>query len=189
MIDKTLRFLTDQVNAYIKRKTGSATFGQVALKQVVNQDGGIALDNNSMGMIMVNFEEEYTLRRPVNHKRIGDKVFSTNPAIHLNLVVMIVAHFSNYEEALKFISLVVTFFQNNIAFDTYRYPQFDLQGIKELQVKLEPISWENLNQIWWALGAKHMPSAAYRIRVVVLNEEEETELPMVGVMEPKIGQL
>ena len=105
MIDKTLRFLADQINDYIKRKTGSASFGQVALKPVVNQDGGVELDNNSMGMILVNFDEEYTLRQPINHKRTEDnKVLLTNPAIHLNLIVMVVAYFSSYEEALKFIS-------------------------------------------------------------------------------------
>lgn len=190
MIDKTLKFLADQINSYIKRKTGSATFGQVVLKPVVNQDGHLELDNNSLGMSLINFDEEYTLKQPVNYKRTDDnKVFMTNPAIHLNLIVMVVAHFSSYEEALKFISMVIMYFQNNPVFDKERQPQFDLPGIEELRVKLQPISLENINQIWMALGAKHMPSVSFKVSIAVLNEEEETELPAVKSMEPLMEKL
>lgn len=190
MIDKTLKFLTEQVNAYLQRKTGSASFGQLALSSIVNQQGGIELNDNSLGMVLVKFDEEFTARRPVNYtRRAGNKVLQANPALHLNLIVMIVAHFSNYEEALKFISLVILFFQNNFSFSKDNDSSFELPGVEELSVKLQPITWENLNQVWMAIGAKQMPSVPLRVSLVTLNEEEVTELPTVRSMGLRMEKL
>ena len=49
-------------------------------------------------------------------------------------------------------------------------PHFPLK-IGKLTVELESLSVEQLNQIWAYLGAKHLPSVAYKIRLVVIQDE------------------
>lgn len=189
MIDKTLQFLRDQLNEYLRRKSQAAAIGSVELKSLIRQDGGLELDVNTLGMLMVNVSEEYAMNQPAPYQRSGDKVYMTRPPIHLNLMVLLVANFTSYEEALKFISLVILFFQNNTNFSKDKYPDFDMTGLDELTVKLQPLTLEQQNHLWGTLGAKFMPSIQFKVSILSLQENEPKEVSVIKSMEYQDDQI
>jgi len=91
------------------------------------------------------------------------------PKLKLNLHVLFAAKFQKYDEGLRSLSLVLTFFQSHLTFTNSAYPGLDPR-IERLAVELQSLSYEQLNQVWAYLGAKHLPSAIYKIRLVALQD-------------------
>jgi hypothetical protein len=90
------------------------------------------------------------------------------PELKLNLYVLFAANFKKYEEALKYISYVLTYFQAHPAFTSVEYPALDPR-IEKLTAELQSLSYEQLNQIWAFIGGKQLPSVIYKIRMVSIQ--------------------
>ena len=66
---------------------------------------------------------------------------------------------------------MLTFFQSHSVFTRARYPGLDPR-IEKLGVDLMSLGYEQLNQVWTFVGAKYLPSAVYRVRLVALQDDE-----------------
>jgi Pvc16 N-terminal domain len=56
-------------------------------------------------------------------------------------------------------------------FTRERYPGLDPR-IEKLGVDLMALGFEQLNQLWAFVGAKQLPAAVYRVRLVALQDDE-----------------
>jgi hypothetical protein len=95
-----------------------------------------------------------------------------NPPIQLNLYVLFAAYFpGNYLEALKFISLVLGFFQGKQVFTAQNTPGLP-DGVDKLVVEINNLDQHAQNQLWSAIGAKMMPSVSMKIRMIVITRDQ-----------------
>ncbi len=191
LIDKALKFISDELNSYIDIKTEHAGIGKIYLKPIVKQDGSLEMETDTLSLTLINIQEEYAVKNNQElFRKSGDVIEQIQPPIHLNLFILFVANFSNYDEALKFISLIITFFQFRWSFNKKRFPSFNLDPIEELNLKLQPMTLEQQNHLWGTIGAKLMPSVLYKMSILSLEEQGlVTEIPRVESIQTETGSL
>ena len=187
MLDTVLNFFTDELNAYLQARTG--VIGDVvALSPVVDDDGKYAIDPNSIGVHLINIDEDLTSKEqlPSAVSQGGQHVL-LEPRLNLNLYVMFTANYSLYDQALKYTSHILTFFQSHRLFTPEKYPSLD-RKMKRLTVELQNLTYDQLNQIWAFIGAKQLPSIIYRVRVLGLQDEEQTDVrPPITIVDTRVG--
>ena len=192
MIHTCLSFLTNELNDYLKRRTGSPTVERVYLTSVATEGGGVVIPNKSLGVSLINIEEDrvYKDQKSTIINNHGN-VERLNPEIKLNLYVLISANFQNsdaedstddYVEGLKQLSWIISFFQAKNVFTPENSPKmadFD-PNLTKLVVELYSYSFEQLYNFWSVVGAKYLPSVLYKIRILTFQEREffDTTIPI-----------
>jgi len=172
MINNVFEFLKDELNHYLALKTDNQGIDKVFLKNVLKQDGTIDMETDALSMLLVNVKEEATMISQATFKKTETKdITLVNPDINLNLWIFLVANFTNYEEALKFISLVITFFQSKNVFSVDNSANFDVKGVEKLIMKLQTLNLEEQNHLWGMLGAKYLPSVLYKASVLTIQDD------------------
>lgn len=170
MVDSAVAFLALELNAYLKRLAADVV--QVVPGGIAQEDGKWAGDNNTIRLAVVNVEEERTLRSPVPERVLVNGVHVVMPAeLKLNLQVVFAVKHSMYDHTLRYLSHILRFFQSHSAFSPADYPALD-PSIGKLTVELLSYGPEQLNQLWAYIGAKYLPSAVYRVRMLVLRDTE-----------------
>ncbi|MBK6282395.1 MAG: DUF4255 domain-containing protein [Draconibacterium sp.] len=184
MIHTCLSFLTNELNDYLKRRTGSPTVDRVYLTSVATEGGGVVIPDKSLGVSLINIEEDrvYKDQKSTLINNNGN-IERLNPEIKLNLYVLISANFQNtdaedstddYVEGLKQLSWIISFFQAKNVFTPENSPKmadFD-PNLTKLVVELYSYSFEQLYNFWSVVGAKYLPSVLYKIRILTFQERE-----------------
>ena len=173
MTDKVMTFLADELNNYLKAKSGDYAHEKVMLANLVALDGSTAhLQSSSVIITLVNIEEERILKSQLpGQMNTSTGVAKFNPEIKLNLYVLFTANFGdNYIEALKFISYVIGFFQAANVFTSDTNPALDSR-VKKIIADLHTLDFDQQNHLWGMLGSRYMPSVLYKIRLVTIQEE------------------
>ncbi|MCK6641707.1 MAG: DUF4255 domain-containing protein [Bacteroidia bacterium] len=189
MIDSALKFLTDEINAYLvlKNEPVSATTPEIVLTNVAAEDGSWAIPPKTLGLSLINIEEDRINKeqRSTFRDENGD-IQHYNPEIKLNLYILVSANFASgeaggtanatgvYGEGLKQLSYVISFFQGKNVFTTDNSPGLDA-GIQKLIVELYSSSFEQQYNFWNVVGAKYLPSVLYRVRMLVYQEKRLLE--------------
>lgn len=115
---------------------------------------------------LVHIEEESSVKPQSAYDPVAKKEYK-NPALLINLYVLISAQDKDYETAVKNISSVIKAFQANstIAFDG------DMDN--QLRVELYKASLEQNLNLWQTLGCKIMPSVMYKIKMIEIQNSTE----------------
>ena len=172
MIDSALEILktviTNYLSALPELNINSTDF--VELTSLVNQEGKIELSENTIGLTLVNVEEERVTKsqKPVQISSDG-MVSEVNPEIKLNLFMLVTSNFKKYDTGLQYLSAVIRCFQSRNVFTPDSTPEMD-PALKKLIVELFTLNLEQQNHLWGSLGAKYMPSVIYRLRLVTVQE-------------------
>jgi hypothetical protein len=173
MIDKALQALAEGIDDYLVRLPELNINSQdtVHLTNIVKADGNIDIPADSLGLSLVNIEEERILKDQQAYTAAADgrRVAHVNPELKLNLYILIVANFNTYETGLKFLSGTIRFFQSKNVFSRENTPDLD-PSVKKLIVDLFPLNFEQQNHLWGALGAKYLPSVMYKVRLLTVQE-------------------
>lgn len=181
MIHSALEFLTAELNAFIKLKVGDTMGNRIYLSSVTNE-AGIAIPDQSLGLSLINIEEERTIKeqRSTYINSVG-KTEKRNPEIQLNLYVLITANFQNknlngssddYIEGLKQLGYAIAFFQSKNVFTKENSPSlasFDSE-LSKIVVELYSYSFEQLYNFWTVVGAKYLPSVLYKVKTLKIQE-------------------
>jgi len=179
VLDTAIKFLSDEVNTYFKKRALSgANVGQVIPGYIVDDSGKWATDADNIGLTLINIEEERILASQLpEHVYLNGSHVVLQPALKLNLSVLFHSRnsASKYEQSLRFLSNVLTFFQAHPSFSPDEYPGLDPR-IERLNVEMLTLSTEQLNQVWAYIGSKYLPSVAYRVRMVVLQDIEPQQI-------------
>lgn len=196
MIRTALEFLSDELNLYLKRKdpTNFGNVDAVVLSGLMKPDGTFALPTNQgdenfkVILTLINLEEDRITDSQTYYQRVNDRIQVVNPPINLNAYVLFSVLATNYLTALRLLSYVISFFQSNTVFDSVQYPQMNAkveatnpwQKVGKLLVNLHPVTFEQQNNLWAALGAKYMPSVIYKIRTISFTDyEPKSDAPPV----------
>ncbi len=174
MLDVAMTFLKDQLQAYLVARTaaGSPDPRTVKLTPLVNDQGRYAIAQDTVGLTLVNVEEERTFKAQLPmYVTVAGRQVAREPEIRLNLHVLAAVNFTDYAEGLRYLSLILAFFQLHPGFRTDDFPSLDPR-IGSLTAELYSMGYEQLNQLWAFVGGKQLPSVVYRVRVVAVQDEE-----------------
>lgn len=175
MIDVALKFLQNELNAFLFARTGSSQ-GGLAFGRLVDDAGKVTVKDQSLGGALIGIDEERVLKSHLpDTVLINGRQVVLQPELKLNLTIVVVANFTTYEIALRQLSWVLTFFQSHPGFSRDRYPALD-QRIERFTVELQSLTYEQTNQLWAAIGGKHLPSVVYRLRLVALQDIEPSSI-------------
>ncbi|WP_437682246.1 DUF4255 domain-containing protein [Sorangium sp. So ce131] len=176
MLDVALVFLVKSVNAYLASRTGSS-LGEVEPSRIVDDGGKWAIKEDHLGAAIINVEEERLFKAQLPETTlVNGRQLVVEPELKLNLHVLFAANFRQYDQALRYVSYVLMYFQSNPVFTPRDSPGLD-ERIEKLSLELQSLTYEQLNQVWAFVGGKQLPSVVYKVRMVALQDRT----PAVGV--------
>ena len=179
MISKALILILSQLNQYIEPVAGAeeAVLGNIALNEAPDQN---ALKNKVV-ISLVNVEEESTMKNTINHQKLGSLVSYREPAVNVNLYLLLSAHYpQDYDTALKRLSDVIRFFQHRKKFSinsaTPLPDALDPASPDDMELyltsELYTMTFEQINHLWGSLGGKQMPFVMYKLRLVMIRDRK-----------------
>ena len=167
MIHNIVTAISSRVNLYVKNRL-LIDDDVVVVRNLVDIKGSVSEGiQNKISVFLLSVEEDKTsktksLTRVVN-----------NPVIILNVNIMFAAYFTNnsYVESLRYISLVIEFFQKNPNFYFSDTPGLPLSNPK-VHVEIYNLNMPDTMRLWGAIGTKYLPSCAYRIKQIKFDSEQ-----------------
>lgn len=171
MIDAALLYIEHALDQYLINHLGLDD-SAVVLNNLVAADGSSPIKNqNKIVITLINLEHETAKQFYGGQRRENGQIDKINPDIYFNLDILISASFDDYDEALKFLTATVYFFQANNSFNRKNNPELP-QGIASLNLEIENSPYAKTHNLWSALGAKYQPSIIYKIRHVCVQAEQ-----------------
>lgn len=164
MIYSVLSTVSDKLNSYLKNRFALGE-DKVILSNIVNQDGSLAItESDKVILTLVNVQEETV------SSRLNSMDNMPRP-VNLNLYVMVSCYFTdtNYPEALKFLSAVLSFFQSNVVFNHSNTPDLHF-NVDKLTFEIVNQDLQNMSHLWGTIGGKYLPSVLYKIRMITIQE-------------------
>lgn len=184
MIGDILVFLKNQLDAHLKARADEER-GEPGGDKVVFVDGDkmdpIAFKLDAVSTLLINVEEERILRSADPHGRVGEDGVrqKVSPDIRLNLYILFVARFKQYERAWLHLSRIIQYFQNHRTFDPQSAPEL-ADTVDHLVVELVTLDFAEQNEVWNALRTTHLPSLLYRVRLLVFADHDAPRPSTVG---------
>lgn len=184
MISEVLLFLVGQLNVFLNARTGWSP-EQPVEDRVVLPDGEvmdpISFKLGAVTALVINLEEETTLRPADRYRRTraDGRVVEVQPEIRMALYVLFVARFKKYDEGLRYLSLVIQYFQGHRRLDHENAPGLD-PTIDKLVIELVTLPFSEQNEVWNALRTTYHPSVLYKVNLVVFRDEEEEAAPEIA---------
>lgn len=191
MIRTALEFIQAQLDSYMAdREQDSAQYALgnvVDLQSIVLPNGNMNInDTTHVTVMLVGLEEERREGKRPYFRPTDDKQFlKLQPPVELDLLLLFIAHNSNYETSLRDLSDVIAFFQANPVFDEQKYPALNAavvepdkkpwQLIERLSFSLCNLSFEQQNNLWAMLGSKYIPSVVYKMKMLTVFETRSNE--------------
>jgi len=181
MIYEILNFIKNKLNSSLSEVRRNAEPIVVLSNPWTNNDSNKgATFLNSISLI--NIEEEKNFKTQgwqisQTKAQKANGVYTTRePDIKLNLFILISAYNKSYDDALKFISRVVGFFQSNNVFVRNNGNEEDLpKEVEKVIMELYTATLEQQNQIWASLSTGYIPSVIYKVRMITIDTGKEGE--------------
>ncbi|MBD3421966.1 MAG: DUF4255 domain-containing protein [Chitinivibrionales bacterium] len=185
MIDKALNALVSITSDYLSMlpELNIGSEANVKLSHIIKNDGTMGMQDNTLGVTLMNVEEERNLPSTKAWYKTGqDKIEHVNPVMRLNLYVLFTAHFKEHKASLQYISGVVSAFQSKNVFTPQNTPVLD-ETIEKLIVELYTLNLEQQHQLWGVIGAKYLPSLMYKVRIVAIQQlrAKDSQEPILGI--------
>jgi hypothetical protein len=178
MIGDVLVFLKDRLDGQLRARLGSAE--EAAGDKVVFLEGDkmdpVSFKLGAVTLLLINVEEERVLRAPDPYSRLapdGTRV-TANPDIRVNLYVLFVARFKQYEQAWRHLSEIIKYFQVYRSLDHHNAPELG-SSIEKLTLELVTLDFSGQNEVWNALRTTYHPSLLYRVKLIVFRDAEVTQ--------------
>jgi hypothetical protein len=182
VIDTALDFIADEVNAHLRKRTGSE-LGAVDIGPLVDDRGNWLGPMDTTRLTLFQIDEERVLREQMPERTIvAGREVMLPPPLKLNLVLLFSGRFQQYAQALRTLSHIMSFFQARPLFTPSDSPALP-EGLERVALDLLNYGPEQLNQMWTCFGAKHLPSVVYRLRLVALQDMEPigTGMPVTSI--------
>ena len=179
MIGETLIFLKNHLNAYLSsgRDPDESPEDKVVFVDCETMDP-LSFRLGAVSVLLINIEEENRLRSPDQYMRMSPDGASqkVQPEIRLNLYVLFVVRFKQYEEVLRYLSLIIQYFQNHRLLNHHNAPELS-EEIEQLVMELVTLPFSEQNEVWNALRITYHPSVLYKVKMVVFRDEDAVGMP------------
>jgi Pvc16 N-terminal domain len=177
MIDLVLGFLQNRLGQALPRAPHGEPQEKLFVYVGTDKNDAASFKSDAISTLLVRIEEETALRPPDRYARTaGDGLRQrVEPEIHMNLWVMFVARFADYGEGLRHLSRVVAYFQGHRLFNQENSPDLN-EDLQQVVVELVTPTFSEQNNIWGSLRSAYLPSALYRVKLVVFRDQEARSL-------------
>ncbi|PWJ57465.1 uncharacterized protein DUF4255 [Dyadobacter jejuensis] len=181
MIRTALEFIKTELSSYCynKEPLNYLTNGSVAkVSGFYSASGSSTVDlDKHLQITLINLEEE-RLEGVRSHyiPNDSDKFTKLRAPVTINLYVLFTATAIDYLEGLHDISNVISFFQVNQTFSKNHFPAMNASVtdptarpwrlIERLDFTIHTLTLEQQNNLWAALGTKHLPHILYKVRML-----------------------
>ena len=175
MIHVALSVLKEKLNEYFKM-VGSLDEEIVQFIDS-NSNDPVSFTNDKVTPFLINVSEDRKFRNPELFSGVVQDGIRTQiyPEIRIELLVLFVSKFGDYNQALKFLSSLIKFFQANQVFTPKNSPALSGENIENLVLELISLPLEEQNQVWHSLSTSYLPSVLYRIRLVAFTDDQNIE--------------
>lgn len=184
MIGKIAEHVAQELNAYFSLLS-SSTEEHVTVGSLFDLTGGHSSDiQNKLLVTLTNVEQDKTYHSLNIHKKTQNGNSQIiKPEIKVNLYFLFIANFTNYNESLKNISRVISFFQHRNSFDISTNKAFP-NNTAHISFELCSQSFEQQNHVWGMLGGKYIPSVMYKAGILDIQDErvEAEVMPVTEVI-------
>ncbi len=174
MFDNILNAVCNALNQYMRNRF-SITKDKVKLSNVMRSDDNKGVgDSEKISVTLVSVSQEQNVR----HKTPN----LADMPINLTLLVLFAVYSGDdgsYEQSLKELSAVMSFFQGNPVLTSQNIPDLPAD-IERLVFRLETQTIQEQQNMWAMLGGKHVPSATYRVNLVPIMEGNNSISGRVG---------
>jgi tRNA/tmRNA/rRNA uracil-C5-methylase (TrmA/RlmC/RlmD family) len=176
MIHSALTYVKDILNENFKKKF-KISENKVVLSNIVNPDGSIVHNtDNKIVFFLLNLDQEATLKNNINRSSNSDSSFTQRkPSLHLNIHLIFCANFieKNYEEGLRYLSALISFFQNNNKLT----PKLS-NNINNNQLLFEMcrLNYSELSNVWSTIGSKMTPFVIYKVRILAMDDSSISKM-------------
>ena len=170
MIYSALNIVVQELNRFLMRRFQTPDTKAV-LSGILDETGAVPEENqNKVILSLVNLEHE-TNQQYANYQSVEKGTGAViNMPYNFNLDVLVTPMFSNYQEALKFLSETIYFFQAKQVFTAENTVGLD-PGLQKLAFEIVRLSHTEMHNLWTALGAKYLPSVLFRVRMLSFQSE------------------
>jgi len=190
MINEALVFLKKRLNTQLSldRDPGQSHEDLVTFMDGDQMDAP-SFKLGTITMLLVNIEEDNVFRSSDRYGRIASngKRQEVQPEIRLNLLILFAARYKQYEDALRYLSQIIQYFQNNRVFEHQSAPELN-ESIEKLVMELVTVPFSEQNEIWGSLRVPYHPSVLYRMRMIVYQTEPQPDLPKVEAKSVQVSQ-
>ncbi len=164
MIETVFESMVDRLSTYFSnRYTTGDDF--VIISNLANQDGSSAVtESDKVILTLANIQEE-----SINNRPIGMNLLES--PVNINIHVLVSTYFieDNYQDSLKYLSGVISFFQANRVFNHSNTPGLDPE-IDKVSFDIANMDIQGLSNLWGIIGGKYLPSVLYKVRMVPISE-------------------
>lgn len=167
MIHQIVSTFVSQLNEFIRNELGLADDMVIASNLMDIKGGALMQIENKICVFVQNIEEEKLLKNTSFQANAG-----MAPPMFINVYIVIAANFPepNYNEALRYISLVIEFFQGKPLFDRSNTPELP-PSVDKVALEFYNQSIQDLNNLWSLIGAKYIPSVFYKVKMLPFHQQ------------------
>ncbi len=175
MIYEALNATVGLINEYISPGLTDEPLILGNISKVNDGDDFTVNMQDKLVLSVVNIEEDKVAKSPENFIKQNSTIQYKNPAIHLNITLLFAAT-HNYDNAIPLLEKIIRFFQRKYVFVPADTPELDqVNQVNDFTIERLVFDWVNLNleqvhQLWTTLGGHYMPSVAYKMRMVTIDE-------------------
>ena len=166
MIQNILSTISNQLDEFLRNELNLSE-EMVVVSSIVDVKGNVSMQiENKICIFVQNIEEEKLIKNGGFQTRAG-----MPPPMYINLYLVIAANFPdpNYAESLRFISLIIEFFQGKNIFDRSNTPMMS-SNIEKISLEFINLDFQELNNLWSLIGAKYIPSVVYKLKMLTFNQ-------------------
>ena len=176
MIHNAITSVASRLDEHLRNKLGLQQEAVIVSTMTDIKGNLIPEVENKVSVFMINLEESKISRNGNLQVHPG-----SNPMMSIDVFVMFAAYFPspNYIESIKYISLILDFFQSNLVFDHSNTPAL-ASGLDKLVVEFANISADDLNKIWGMSGANYVPCVVFKLKTIQFDG---------GVMSETVGSI
>jgi hypothetical protein len=162
MIHLVVPSIVSSLNEFIRNELNLQE-DMVILTNPVDLKGNVNSQiDNKLCVFLQHLEEERVIKNGSYQTNGG-----INPPMHFSLYLMFVSNFPdpNYLESLRYLSLVLEFFQGIRVFDRSNSPQLSV-NVDKVSMEYVNLDFKELTNVWSLLGLKYMPSLLYKLKLL-----------------------
>lgn len=191
MIADVLVLLKNRLNAHFQLLSGTGLAG-AGEDKVVFVDGdqkpdSISFKLGAVSLLLFNIERDVINRQADNYVRVADDgtTRKVNPEININLNILFVAKFKDYEQSLHYLSLILSYFQANHYLDRQNAPELS-PSVDRLVLELNTLTTAQQNELWGFLRSSYLPSLVYKVKALAFLDEGQ--MPVAEISEVILNQ-
>lgn len=172
MLDAALLFFQEELNNYIKVKTGGQREDIVQFAEIQPLKD-ITMQSNAITALLINLEEERLFRSgAAQSSRLtsGDNS-GGRQNFCLNFHLLFIANFKDYIDSLKVLSLTLKFFRSYRVFTQQRFPALS-SDIQQLSTELVNLTFMEQGELWRSLEIPCSPSILYKVKMLTFQDSE-----------------